>query len=83
LLHPGYAPDELSPVEGGSAAISIEVVGGIDENCVLAWSPQDNVFTGTFVKTQNGLEHNAYLEIGSLQDEWLNGNNNTLGPVAF
>jgi hypothetical protein len=70
-------------VESGSATVSIEVAGGIDENCVLTWSPQEEIFTGTFSKTQNGLEHEAYLGIGSLQDEWLNSNNNDLCPIVF
>ena len=83
LLHPDYAPEEWSPVESGSATIDIEVAGGINENCVLAWSPQDGTFTGTFVKTQIGLEHEAFLSNGSLQDEWLNSNSNDLGPVVF
>jgi hypothetical protein len=83
LLHPDYAPEEWSPVESGSATIGIEVAGGIDETCVLAWNPQDGTFTGTFVKTQNGLGHEAFLRIGSLQDEWLNSNYNELGPVTF
>jgi hypothetical protein len=83
LLHPEYAPDEWSPMESGSATVSIEVAGGIDEICVLTCSPQDEIFTGTFSKTQNSLEHEAYLGIGSLQDEWLNSNNNELGPIVF
>jgi hypothetical protein len=83
LLNPEYAPDEFSPVESGSTTIHIEVAGGKNEHCILTWSPQDEIFTGTFVKTQTGLEHEAYVTIGSLQDEWLNSNTNELGPVVF
>jgi hypothetical protein len=83
LRHPEFAPDEWSPVEGGSAFISIEVEGGVDEGCEIFWSDKDGVFTGIFLKTQNGLLHRAILKPGSLTDEWKNRNDNETGPVVF
>jgi hypothetical protein len=83
LLHPDYSPDGPSPVESGFASVSISVAGGVDGECALTWNAQDEIFSGTYVKTQTGLTHEAYLGTGALEDSCGNSNGNELGPVLF
>jgi hypothetical protein len=83
LRHPDYRPSDASPVESGTANVTIEVDGGTEESCLLTFDTATGLFTGSFSKTQTGLTHQAVLETGALSDAWGNLNGDSLAPIVF
>jgi len=80
VRHFEFSPNDPSPVAGGSALATINMVAGGTETVVLSPTSEGH-FEGVYSPV--GVPETVTIESGDLQDAYDNTNGGAAGPVAF